>query len=76
MTGRERGYLLLTSQLGDPERRPLSVAQFRNLARRAREMERPIRDRDLLPEDFMAMGFGREMAERMLLLRDEKELLD
>ena len=76
MTGRERGYLLLTSQLGDPERRPLSVAQFRNLARRAREMERPIRDRDLLPEDFMAMGFGREMAERMLLLLDEKELLD
>ena len=76
MTGRERGYLLLTSQLGDPERRPLSVAQFRNLARRAREMEQPVQDRDMVPEDFVAMGFGREMAERILLLLDEKELLE
>lgn len=76
MTGREKGYLLLTSQLGDPERRPLSVAQFRNLAIRAREMEPPQQDRDLVPEDFMAMGFGREMAERILLLLEEQDLLE
>lgn len=76
MTGRERGYLLLTSQLGDPERRPLSVAQFRTLAGRAVEMAPPAQDRELVAEDFVAMGYGREMAERILLLLEEQELLD
>ena len=32
MNGKERGFLLLTSHLGDPERKPLTVAQFRQLA--------------------------------------------
>ena len=29
MTGAERGFLLLCCHLGDPQRRPLTVAQFR-----------------------------------------------
>ena len=31
MTGAEYGFLLLTSQLGNPDRKPLTVAQFREL---------------------------------------------
>ena len=34
MTGPEQGFLLLTSSLGDPHRKPLTVPQFRELAKR------------------------------------------
>ena len=42
MNPRERGFLLLTSHLGDPERKVLTVAQLRSLALRMRDMEQPV----------------------------------
>ena len=45
MNQRERGFLLLTSYLGDPERKVLTVAQLRSLAMRMRDMEMPMEDR-------------------------------
>lgn len=65
MTGPEQGFLLLTSQLGDPDRKPLTVAQFRNLARRATEAEREVTSRDLEIGDLMALGYDSAMAERI-----------
>lgn len=65
MTGPERGFLLLTSNLGDPQRKPLTVAQFRGLAKRALDAKREVTARDLEPEDLMAMGYDRPMAERI-----------
>ena len=41
MTPREQGFLLLTSRLGDPERKPLTVAQFRTLAKQVQAMAAP-----------------------------------
>lgn len=76
MTGREQGFLLLTSQLGDPERRPLTAAQFRTLAQRARDMEPPTEQRDMVPADLMALGYGREMADRIGMLLEETDLLE
>lgn len=76
MNGRERGFLLLTSHLGDPQRRPLSAAQFRILAQRARNMERPMEQRELGVSDLIALGYGREMAERILCLLDEENVLE
>ena len=76
MNGRQRGFLLLTSHLGDPQRHPLSPAQFRTLAQRVRSMERPAEQRDLRSEDLLALGYGREMAERILTLLDEEDVLD
>ena len=38
LTGGERGFLLLTSCLGDPARKPLTAAQFRELTHRAKLM--------------------------------------
>lgn len=76
MTGRERGYLLLTSHLGDPQRRPLSAAQFRTLAQRVRTMDAPVVDRDLEFLDLTALGYGREMAERILYLLGEEDVLE
>ncbi len=76
MTGKEIGYLLLISHLGDPERRPLTSAQLRTLAQRVRDMEIPTQDRELMASDVIALGFSREMAERILGLLEERELLE
>ncbi len=76
MNGREAGFLLLTSQLGDPERKPLTVAQFRTLASRVRASVKPKTDRELEEEDLIALGYSREMAERILHLLGERQLLD
>lgn len=75
MNGRERGFLLLTSQLGDPKRKPLSVAQFRTLAARAAQMERPELSRELTAGDMIALGYDRKTASRIVdLLQDERSL--
>jgi predicted Rossmann fold nucleotide-binding protein DprA/Smf involved in DNA uptake len=76
LTGPERGFLLLTSQLGNPERKPLTVAQLRLLASRVELMKKPVQIRDLEPGDLLALGYGREMAERIVALLEEEELLD
>lgn len=76
MNAKERGFLLLTSQLGDPERRPLTVAQFRTLAQRVTQMQRPGIDRDLKAADLMALGYDRALSERILQLLQEEERLE
>lgn len=65
MTGIEQGFLLLTSQLGDPGRRPLSAAQFRDLAGRALNADREVSPRDLEVKDLERLGYDRPMAERI-----------
>ena len=64
MTGPEQGFLLLTSQLGDPERRPLTVPQLRTLANRVRNGAREA-DRELEVADLLGLGYDRQMAERI-----------
>ena len=65
MTGPEQGFLLLTSSLGDPDRKPLSVAQFRALAKRVLAAEREISSRDLQIDDLVKLGYDPVMAERI-----------
>ena len=76
MTGAERGFLLLSSHLGDPERRPLTTPQLRILADRMRHAPRIPEERELLASDLTALGYRRDMALRILALLDEGELLD
>lgn len=76
MTAGEKGFLLLTGFLGDPERKPLTVAQFRNLTVRARAMSRPLSDRELAVEDLLAIGCGRADARRILHLLSQTEQLE
>ena len=76
MTGAERGFLLLCCHLGDPERRPLTPAQFRKLARRVRDSEKPTADRELEVRDLTAIGYGPGDAARILGLLSDEELLD
>ena len=76
MTSREKGFLLLTSHLGDPARKPLTAAQLRNLAGRARGLEITDPNRNMVPSDLMGLGYSPEMAERILELLSHKELLE
>jgi len=75
LTAGEEGFLLLTGYLGDPERKPLTVAQFRDLTARARAMSRPLDDRELTEADLLAIGCSRPAARKILQLLEQKELL-
>ena len=75
MNSKERGFLLLTSQLGNAERKPLTVAQFRDLAKRVTQMEKPKASRELTEADLLALGYDRVAALRIIqLLSDETRL--
>ena len=76
MTRAERGFLLLSSHLGEPRRKPLTTAQLRILADRVRGSEAPMEDRELEPGDLAALGYGPEMAKRICRLLDEEDVLD
>ena len=65
MTGPEQGFLLLTSSLGDPERKPLTIAQFRNLAKCVTDSRREVSARDLEVRDLETLGYDTSMAERI-----------
>lgn len=75
MNRREEGFLLLTCPLGDPERKALTVAQFRELTRRAAAMEIPLEDRALSVEDLVKIGCGRPFAQKVLHLLSQDDLL-
>ena len=76
MNPREQGFLLLSSHLGNPERKVLTDAQLRTLADRVVQAKRLQEDRDLTVRDLIALGYGREMAQRILSLLEETELLE
>lgn len=76
MNARERGFLLLTSHLGVPDRKPLTVPQLRNLADRMRHVEFPPEDRDLTMQDLVGLGYGPDTARRIVTLLEEEEILD
>lgn len=76
MNQRERGFLLLTSHLGDPERKVLTVAQLRTLALRMQVSEQPTESRDLRKADLTCLGFDCEFSERIVSLLTQEDLLD
>ena len=75
MTGAERGFLLLTSHLGNPERPVLTTAQFRILTDRVVHGEVPREERELAVSDLIQLGYGRDMAARIVRLLSEEDLL-
>ena len=75
MTGPERGFLLLSSHLGDPNRRVLTTAQMRTLADRSWHLE-SAEDRELEVKDVIALGYGADMAQRIVALLSQEEQLD
>lgn len=75
MNAREQGFLLLTSFLGDPERRPLTVAQFRKLAAMAKTMDAPGQNRELTVADLQAIGCTGAFARQVVNLLSQEEQL-
>ncbi len=76
MTGAERGFLLLTSRLGNPDRKVLTVPQLRLLGQRVRQMDVDDPARQLEREDLLRLGYGADMANRIAALLEESELLE
>lgn len=76
MRGPERGFLLLSCHLGNPDRKVLTTAQLRTLGQRMQERPILTDDRDLQDTDLIALGYSRDMALRILALLDEEDLLD
>lgn len=76
MNPRERGFLLLTSHLGNPERRVLTPPQLRVLGQRIQSWSPPTEDRDLSLADLRQLGYGEELAGRILALLEEEDLLE
>ena len=75
MTGPEAGFLLLSCRLGNPERKVLTTAQLRILTQRMKDFQMDDPNRDLTAEDLMKLGYGQEMARRIIALLEEKDLL-
>lgn len=75
MNAREAGFLLLTSQLGIPGRKTLTAPQLRTLAKRVQNAAWQNMDRDLEIADLMGLGYSRDMAQRILVLLEDGELL-
>ncbi len=72
----ERGYLLLTSHLGNPDRKPLTGAQFRKLGKRWEQMDFREPSRSVLPGDLVSVGYGMEFAQHICNLLEEEPLLN
>ena len=75
MTGAEAGFLLLSCRLGNPERKVLTTAQLRTLSQRMKNAPVDDPDRELEQGDLVRLGYSRDMAERIVSLLDEEELL-
>jgi len=71
----ERGFLLLSSHLGDPQRKPLTAAQLRNLTMRMQTMEREEENRELTVSDLKAMGYSSDAANHIISLLAEERIL-
>lgn len=75
MNARERGFLLLTSHLGDPDQKVLTVAQMRLLAGCVSTSDLSGREGNVTAEDLMAMGYNRPSAQRIVELLSREEQL-
>lgn len=67
--------MLLTSHLGDPARKVLTVPQFRELTKRMLVQTAPNTERDLQPADLTGIGYSSMMAERICSLLSQEDIL-
>ncbi len=66
----------MTSTLGNPGRKPLTVAQFRTLAKRVQQGT-PVQDaRELVPKDLLMLGYSLQDAARIVELLEETDVLN
>ena len=66
----------MTSHLGDPDSKPLTVAQFRTLFNRVQNVEKTDEIRELTARDLQALGYSPEAANHILMLLSRQDQLD
>lgn len=72
LKGGEIGFLLLTSNLGNPGRKPLTSRQFWELMERSENMKSRDVSRDVDVYDFVSIGYSPKFAQHIVeLLHDE-----
>ncbi len=71
----EYAFLLLSSNLGNPDRKPLTVAQMRELFQRSDQMKRRDISRDVDVYDFVSIGYSPKFAQHIIDLLHDEELL-
>lgn len=76
MTPREKGFLLLSSHLGDPNRKILTVAQLRLLAKSVAVSDLGDREGAVTAESLMELGYNRPSAQRVVELLSQETQLD
>ena len=69
------GFLLLCSHLGNPDRKPLTTAQLRLLARRVMDCG-PFSEGELTEKTLLELGFSSEGAQHILALLEDQALLE
>ena len=78
MTAAETGLLLLCCALPEAEDRPLTMAQFQELAKRARALgpggENPLRE--LTERDLERLGYSQEQCRRIVRLLSRETQLE
>ena len=75
MNPKDRGYLLLSSKLGDPCRKPLSIPQLRALAQKAPYLPEGGADAELTVAHLISAGVEKWLAQRTVeLLGGELQL--
>lgn len=72
----ERGYVLLASHLGDPERMPLTRVQLGRLTVRMQEASAPDPGAELTAPYLIGIGLEWDLAERIVALLADDPLLD
>jgi len=69
------GFLLLTSHLGNPERKPLTPAQLRTLSQRVLD-HGAFEPGELTEKELLSLGYARLLSARILALLADTELLE
>lgn len=71
----EAGFLLLTSHLGDPQCKVLTIPQLRLLAKAVQASALGERNGEVTAEDLMELGYNRPSAQRIVDLLNREEQL-
>lgn len=75
MRAAEKGFALLCCTMGDPDRPILTTAQMRTLGQRVRQSDFAGQDRELTASDLQKLGYSTAMAQRIVALLEQEELL-
>ena len=76
MIPRERGFLLLTSHLGNPERKVLTYPQIRDLAAKAAAFPHADGEGELTEDHLRQLGCCQELSRRVVQLLGQEAELD